>query len=31
VKAAGWESRVRYLQHGETYNFEVPAPAAVRL
>jgi L-ascorbate metabolism protein UlaG (beta-lactamase superfamily) len=31
VKAAGWENRVRYLQHGETYNFEVPAPAAVRL
>jgi L-ascorbate metabolism protein UlaG (beta-lactamase superfamily) len=30
VTAAGWEDRVRYLQHGETYNFEVPAPAVMQ-
>jgi L-ascorbate metabolism protein UlaG (beta-lactamase superfamily) len=30
VKAAGWEDRVRYLKHGETYNFEVPTPAAMK-
>lgn len=24
VTAAGWEDRVRYLHHGETYTFEVP-------
>lgn len=30
VKAAGWENRVRYLTHGETYNFEVPVPAAMK-
>ena len=29
VKAAGWDDRVRYLKHGETYNFEVPAPAVM--
>jgi L-ascorbate metabolism protein UlaG (beta-lactamase superfamily) len=27
AKAAGWEDRIRYLKHGETYHFEVPAPA----
>ncbi len=27
VKAAGWEGRIRYLKHGETYNFEVPVPS----
>jgi L-ascorbate metabolism protein UlaG (beta-lactamase superfamily) len=30
VKAAGWEDRVRYLKHGETYNFEVPTPVATK-
>ena len=25
VAAAGLESRVRYLSHGETYEFEIPA------
>ena len=30
VKAAGWENRVRYLRHGETYNFEVPVPTAIK-
>jgi L-ascorbate metabolism protein UlaG (beta-lactamase superfamily) len=30
VKAAGWEDRVRYLTHGETYHFEVPAQAATK-
>ncbi|HJR75518.1 MAG TPA: MBL fold metallo-hydrolase [Nitrospiraceae bacterium] len=30
VKAAGWDDRVRYLKHGETYNFEVPAPAVMK-
>ena len=23
LKAAGWQHRVRYVKHGETYNFEV--------
>jgi L-ascorbate metabolism protein UlaG (beta-lactamase superfamily) len=27
VKKAGLESQIRYLQHGETYNFEVPVPS----
>ncbi|MGE3815010.1 MAG: MBL fold metallo-hydrolase [Nitrospiraceae bacterium] len=27
VKKAGLESRIRYLQHGETYHFDVPVPA----
>jgi len=26
VEEAGFAERVRYLSHGETYNFEVPAP-----
>ena len=30
VKAAGWENRIRYLKHGETYQFEIPAPAQLR-
>lgn len=30
VKVAGWENRVHYLKHGETYNFEVPAPAVIK-
>lgn len=30
VKAAGLQDRVHYLRHGETYNFEVPAPAAIK-
>ena len=25
VEAAGFADRVRYLSHGETYNFELPA------
>jgi L-ascorbate metabolism protein UlaG (beta-lactamase superfamily) len=25
VAEAGFEGRVRYLSHGETYNFELPA------
>ena len=29
VKAAGWEDRIRYLKHGETYHFEVPAPVTM--
>jgi L-ascorbate metabolism protein UlaG (beta-lactamase superfamily) len=30
VKSAGLEDKVRYLKHGETYNFLVPVPAAMR-
>jgi L-ascorbate metabolism protein UlaG (beta-lactamase superfamily) len=27
VKRAGLEGRIRYLQHGETYKFDVPVPS----
>jgi L-ascorbate metabolism protein UlaG (beta-lactamase superfamily) len=30
VKAAGLEDRIHYLKHGETYTFEVQAPAAMK-
>jgi L-ascorbate metabolism protein UlaG (beta-lactamase superfamily) len=31
VKIAGLERRIRYLQHGETYNFEVPVPSSMSM
>jgi L-ascorbate metabolism protein UlaG (beta-lactamase superfamily) len=30
VEAAGFADRVRYLSHGETYHFTVPAARAAR-
>ena len=29
VRDAGLQNRVRYLKHGDTYNFRVPAPAEI--
>jgi L-ascorbate metabolism protein UlaG (beta-lactamase superfamily) len=30
VEAAGWGNRIRYLAHGETYNFDVPVPTTMK-